>query len=118
MKPGSGDKQAKLLITGRELDELKKLTWQMADAFGLDGRIDRYAGKRAIGLWPWDLDCLEAVTASALRDERAYPGRTGAGYEAMRALHDRFVGARTELCAGKADEPQNPGRAATSKGRP
>ena len=39
MKPGPGDIPYRILITGRELEELKKHTWMMAEAFGLDRRI-------------------------------------------------------------------------------
>jgi hypothetical protein len=34
MKPGSKDKQYRILITGRELEELQRFTWQMAESFG------------------------------------------------------------------------------------
>ena len=64
MKPGSGDKQYRILITGRELEELKKFTWSMAEAFGLDRRIEKYQGKRPIGFYRWDLDCLEGKASS------------------------------------------------------
>jgi len=91
MKPGSGDKRYKILITGRELEELKKQTGAMAEAFGLDRRIEKYQGKRPIGFWRWDLDCLVDVTALALEDDEEYPSRSGPGYEAMKRLHGRIV---------------------------
>jgi hypothetical protein len=56
MKPAPGDKKYSIHITGRELAELKKFTWSMVEAFGLDRRIERYQGKRAIGFYRWDLD--------------------------------------------------------------
>ena len=58
MKPGSRDERYQILITGRELDELKRFTWSMAEAFGLDRRIENYQGKHPIGFYGWDLDCL------------------------------------------------------------
>ena len=90
MKPGSRDKPYRILITGRELEELKRFTGDMAEAFGLDERIAKYQGKRSIGLYRWDLDCLEDVTAMALTDAEAYPGGIGPGYEAMKQLNDRI----------------------------
>ncbi len=69
MKLGPKDKKYQILITGQELEELKKLTWSMAEAFGLDTRIDKYLGKRPIGFYPWDLDCLDDAISMALDDE-------------------------------------------------
>jgi len=54
MRPGSRDVQYKILITGQELEELKKFTGDMAESFGLDRRIENYSGKRPIGLYRWD----------------------------------------------------------------
>jgi hypothetical protein len=99
MKPGSGDKQSRILITGRELEELKKFTWSMADAFGLDRRIESYQGKRPIGFYRWDLDCLEDVIGLALDDARAYPSKSGPGYEAMKQLADRIKQLRAQAYA-------------------
>ena len=42
MKPGSNDKRYYILITGQELIELKKYTWAMAEAYGLDTKIETY----------------------------------------------------------------------------
>ena len=33
----------------------------MAESFGLDRRIDNLTGKRKVGFYSWDLDCLENV---------------------------------------------------------
>lgn len=33
----------------------------MADSFRLDRRIDNLTGKKEVGLYSWDLDCLEYV---------------------------------------------------------
>ncbi len=90
MKPGSKDKQYRILITGRELEELQRLTGQMAESFGLDRRIEKYQGKRPIGLYSWDLDCLEAVISLALEDDREYPQKAGPGYEALKRLGERL----------------------------
>jgi hypothetical protein len=90
MKPGPKDTPYRILITGRELEELKKHTWQMAEAFGLDRRIEAYQGKRPITLYGWDLDCLIDVMSDALAVSTEYPDRSGPGYEALQQLHDRL----------------------------
>jgi hypothetical protein len=73
MRLGPKDVKLAILITGDELHELKRFTIDMAEAFGLDRRIEAYSGKRPIGFYRWDLDCLLAVMALALKDQRAYP---------------------------------------------
>ena len=99
MKPGSGDKHYRILISGRELEELKKFTWSMAEAFGLDRRIESYQGKRPIGFYRWDLDCLEDVIDLALDDDREYPQKSGPGYEAMQQLSARIKQLRAQAYA-------------------
>lgn len=94
MRPGSGDRKYSLLISGRELEELKKATLGMAEDFGLGRRIERYQGQRPLGLYRWDLDCLEDVTWLALKDDRDYPDRSAPGYEAMQSLHERIKSLR------------------------
>ena len=42
MKPGRNDLPIKIKISGRQLEELQKYTWQMIEAFGLDTKIDNY----------------------------------------------------------------------------
>ncbi|MCC6127419.1 MAG: hypothetical protein IT426_20870 [Pirellulales bacterium] len=99
MKPGSRDEQYKILIAGRELEELRKFTWSMADAFGLDRRIEKYRGVRPLGLSRWDLDCLESILDLALDDEKEYPEKSGPGYEALKQLADRIKRLREEAYA-------------------
>jgi hypothetical protein len=96
VRPGSRERKYRILIAGRELEELKKFTGDMAEAFGLDRRIEEYRGKRPIGFWRWDLDCLVDVAALALQDDKEYPGWSGPGYEAMRNLHARLVKLREQ----------------------
>jgi len=86
MRPGRKDRKHQLLITGAELRELKRL--DMPESFGLDGRIERYAGKRPIGLYRWDLDCLLATLSLALEDR--YPYVSPKGKMALRTLYDRL----------------------------
>jgi len=90
LKPGSKDKRYEILITGRELVELKKFTLSMCEAFGLDNRIEKYKGTRPIGFYRWDMDCLEMVTQDALKDTEEYPEKSGPGYEAMKSLCRRI----------------------------
>jgi hypothetical protein len=54
MKPLPGDHRHRLLITGDELRELKRHTGAMAEAFGLDRKINNYKGSRPITLYRWD----------------------------------------------------------------
>ncbi len=56
MKPVSRDIKLEILISGNELSELMRHSWQMVEAFGLDKRIEKYQGKRPIGLYSWDFD--------------------------------------------------------------
>jgi hypothetical protein len=91
MKPGPNDTPYRVLITGRELEELKKHTWQVAEAFGLDRRIELHQGTRPITLYAWDLECLVDVMTDALATSTAYPDRFGPGYEALLGLHGRLI---------------------------
>jgi hypothetical protein len=93
MKPGSKDKRVYLLIAGDELTELKRLTWLMSESFGLDARIENYQGKRPIGLYSWDFECLLAVIDQALKDDRDNPDKTTSGYNALTQLFRRLLDA-------------------------
>jgi len=79
-----------MLINGEELAQLKRHTWQMVEAFGLDSRIERYQGKRPIGFYQWDMDCLIIVVDMALKDPREYPSQDSSAYLALKRLHDRL----------------------------
>jgi len=80
MKPGSKDRKYEILITGMELEELQKQTPQMIEAFGLDRRIEKYQGKRPIGFYRWDVDCLVEVVMCALNDPGEYPDKNTVEY--------------------------------------
>ena len=90
MKPGSRDIKLPVLISGEELSELQRHSWQMVEAFGLDRRIENYKGKRPIGLYSWDFDCLLAVIEYVIDDPKEYPDKNGLGYIALRKLYDRL----------------------------
>jgi hypothetical protein len=90
MKPGKRDHKHNILITGAELKELKRHTYMMAESFGLDNRIERYKGKRPIGLYRWDLECLLDVIEIALSDREEYPSHDHAEYLALKNLYQRL----------------------------
>ena len=90
MKPSRKDHRHRLRISGDELAALKRHTGAMAEAFGLDRKIDEYKGTRPITLYRWDLECLLDVIAVALEDEADYPDHSAPGYLALRALGERL----------------------------
>jgi hypothetical protein len=90
VKPHRGDYRHKLLISGDELRELKKLTYSMAEAFGLDRKIENYQGTRPITLYRWDLECLMSVIDLALKGERDYPDKSTVKYEALQRLGEQI----------------------------
>ena len=92
MRPGPNDVKLAILITGGELHELKRFTFDMVEAFGLDRRIEAYSGERPIGFYRWDLDCLLAVMDSVPKDLRAYPDKMSSSYAALKQLNDRLQG--------------------------
>jgi hypothetical protein len=90
MKPGRGDIRHQLLITGDELRELQRHTYAMAEAFGLDRKIEAYKGARPLTLYRWDLDCLMDVIAFELEDAKQYPDKNAPEYQALKRLGDRL----------------------------
>lgn len=90
MKPGPRDHRHKLLICGDELRELKRHTGAMAEAFGLDAKIDRYKGARPITLYRWDLDCLLDVIDVTLEDAEDYPNKAAPEFQALKRLGERL----------------------------
>jgi len=90
MKPCSGDIRHKVLITGDELRELKRHTGSMAEAFGLDSKIEAYKGTRPITLYRWDLECLLDVIDCELNDPREYPDKNAPEYQSLKRLAQRL----------------------------
>ena len=90
MKPGSRNIKLSILISGEELSELQRHSWHVAEAFGLDRRIENYKGQRPIGLHSWDFDCLLAVIEYVIDDPKEYPDKNDSGYIALRNLYDRL----------------------------
>jgi hypothetical protein len=91
MKAGPGDKKVDLLIAGEELDQLKRFTVFMCEAYGLDNKIEKYAGKRPMSFYQWDMDCLLSVMELALRDDREYPDKSSSACMALGRLRDRVL---------------------------
>ena len=87
MKPGKNDIPIECKISGRQLEELQKHTWQMCEAFGLDRKIENYKGTRPISFYRWDLDCILDVLDMALNDEKEYPDKKGEGYVKLYELY-------------------------------
>jgi hypothetical protein len=92
IKPGPRDRKVAVLIAGEELSDLQRFTWLMSESFGLDTRIDTYQGKRPIGLYQWDFECLLAAMDHALNNANEYPDKTASGYHAMTRLAGRLLG--------------------------
>lgn len=70
MKPGKNDIKVEVKFEPDELELLKENTWQMAESFGLDSRILGLTGKRKIGFYSWDLECLEEVVSDLQQSTR------------------------------------------------
>lgn len=90
MKPCSGDIRHKVLITGDELRELKRHSGSMAEAFGLDNKIEAYQGTRPIKLDRWDLECLMDVIDCELDNPRKYPDKNASEYDVLKRLGKRL----------------------------
>ncbi len=88
MKPGPRDHRHKLRICGDELRELKRHTYAMAEAFGLDAKIENYKGTRPITLYRWDLECLLDIIDVALEDD--YPDKAAPEFQALKSLGERL----------------------------
>ena len=69
MKPGSKDIKAYLKYTFDELDILQSGTGYMAESFGLDSRIEKLTGKRKVGFYRWDLECIKCALSFMKKDE-------------------------------------------------
>jgi hypothetical protein len=87
MKPGRYDRKHQLLIRGAELRELKEL--DLPESFGLDRRIERYQGKRSLGLYRWDWEYLLDSLSMVL--EGHYYGKLPPKRRpTVQRLHDRL----------------------------
>jgi hypothetical protein len=96
VKPGAGDVPLRVKFVGAQLRELRKLSYAMVEAFGLDRRIAAYKGTRPIRLYPWDFDCLEAVVDEAVREAEAVPRPRPSRLLTLRNLQTRIQTLRKE----------------------
>jgi hypothetical protein len=88
VKPGKYDRRHHVLISGDELRELKLLA--LPESFGLEGRLQRYEGKRPIGLYRWDLECLLETLSLEMTDRPLHPRLRKKDIGVLRSLHDRL----------------------------
>ena len=86
MKPGKNNRKHQVLIIGAELRELQRL--DLPESLGLDRRIERYQGKRPIGLYRWDLECLLATLSLVV--EGRDPFVSPKGMVTLKPLRDRL----------------------------
>lgn len=70
LKPGKNDIKVNIKFEPEELELLQENTWQMAESFGLDTRIGNLTGKRKVGFYMWDLECLEMVADNLRKTEK------------------------------------------------
>lgn len=88
LKPGKYDRRHQVLIRGAELRELKELS--LPESFGLERRVERYQGKRPIGLYRWDLECLLDTLSLEMTDRLLHPKLRRRDLAALQALYDRL----------------------------
>jgi len=64
----------------------------MAESFDLDRLFANYQGKRPIGLYSWDVECLLDVMGGALNDWEEYISQESEGYLTLLNLKLRLQG--------------------------
>ena len=77
----------------------------MAESYGLDARIDKYRGKRPIGLYRWDLDCLLDVLEMCPGDKDEYPLEDSPQHLALKSLYGRLREGERDAKNTTGDEP-------------
>jgi len=88
LKPGKYDRRHQVLIKGAALRVLKELS--LPESFGLERRVERYQGKRPIGLYRWDLECLLDTLSLETTDRPLHPRLRGRDLAALQSLYDRL----------------------------
>lgn len=89
IKPGKYDVLVHVLIQGEELDALQAHSHHLAETYGLDRRIERYAGKRPLQLYQWDVEWL--IDALELLEETRHRPRQLAARAALANLKTRLL---------------------------
>ena len=69
---------------------LHNITYLMSECFGLDSRINNYKGKRPIGLYQWDFECLLGGIEYAINDKRSTSTVTQKDQDALVPLFERM----------------------------
>jgi hypothetical protein len=87
MKIPKNEIPAKIKISGLQLEELQKQSFQMTEAFGLDRKIENYKGTRAITLYRWDIECITDILNSTLEDSSEYPNKNDIKYKELEKLN-------------------------------
>jgi hypothetical protein len=67
---------------------LKELS--LPESFGLERRVERYQGKRPIGLYRWDLECLLDTLSLETTDRPLHPRPSVRDLAALPSLYDRL----------------------------
>jgi hypothetical protein len=62
----------------------------LPESFGLEGRLQRYEGKRPIGLYRWDLECLLATLSLEMEARPQHPRLRSKAIDGLKSLHDRL----------------------------
>ena len=88
LKPGKYDRRHRILIRGVELQALKLLA--MPESFGLESRIRRYEGKRPIGLYRWDWECLLDAWSLEWADRPQHRRLRRRDIDALKSLYERL----------------------------
>ena len=88
MKPGKNDRRHQVLIKGAELRVLKELS--LPESFGLERRVERYQGKRPIGLYRWDLECLLDTVSLEMTDRPWHPKLRRRDLAELESLYGRL----------------------------
>ena len=88
MKPGKYDRRHHVLIRGAELRELKELS--LPESFGLERRVERYQGKRPLGFYRWDLECLLDTLSLEMTDRPLHPRLRRRDLAALQSLYGRL----------------------------
>lgn len=88
MKPGKYDRRHQVLIRGAELRELKELS--LPESLGLERRVERYQGKRPLGFYRWDLECLLDTLSLEMTDRPLHPRLRRRDLAAVQSLYGRL----------------------------
>jgi hypothetical protein len=90
MKPRKNDIRTNFLIQGEELDALHDVCYVFSECFGLDARIYKYKGKRPLGLYQWDYECLISGLDYIVNNERGREGLSQNDLRLLRKILDRI----------------------------